>query len=95
MGGIAITGATLLAWYGTAVLKAGASKWVLCGYWGVFLCLLVFSLYIVVLDIRFIRLQYLLSQRDNFEKTIGSEDFRTALRELQQQRKQSTPREEE
>jgi hypothetical protein len=38
-------------------------------------------MYVVLLDIRYIRLVYRLGQRDIFQHTLGSEEFRRALRE--------------
>ena len=63
----------------------------LLGYWGVFLVFLLAAFYVVVLDIRYIRLQYLLAQRDAFHHTIGSEDFRRALYEAERKRNSDSP----
>ena len=70
-----------MAFKGGDVLREGHTVYYLLGYWGIFLALLLGAFYVVILDIRYIRLQYLLAQRDAFHSTIGSESFRRALYE--------------
>ena len=48
-------------------------------YWSVFLLLLAVALFIVILDIRYIRLQYAVAKRELLRKTLGDETFRKAL----------------
>ncbi len=52
-------------------------------YWAVFLALVVTTLYIVMLDIRYIHLQYKIGQRDLFRQTWEDEAFRKALIEAE------------
>lgn len=69
----------MLAWYGVkpAVMQLG---WPLLGaYWGLFLLSLLVTLYMVLLDFRYIRLMYLQGEKALFEETLGSEEFRRAL----------------
>ena len=58
--------------------------------WGGFLRLLFVALYIVLLDVRYIRMQYHLGKREIFRKTLGSEEFRRALREAQRAAQEPT-----
>jgi hypothetical protein len=53
-------------------------------YWSVFLVILVSALYCALLDMRFIRLQYKLAERQIFQETLGDEEFRRALRGAKQ-----------
>ena len=89
MGGVAVACCALMAWYGAGTLRVDASPLFLFAYWGIFLGLLVVVFFTVLLDIRFIRLQYRLGEREIFHSTLGSEDFRRALGQAQQQRKEA------
>ncbi len=90
-GGIILVCAGLMAWNGVEELQTGHSMLYLLGYWTLFVGLLLAAFYIVILDLRYIRLQYLLGQRQIFHSTIGSEDFRRALGEAERRRsKQSS-----
>lgn len=60
---------------------ARAHPLLFAGYWLVFSLLLVGALYCVLLDIRYIRLEYRLARRRLFHETLGSEDFRRTLQE--------------
>ncbi len=53
-------------------------------YWGCFFLALLVTLYMVLLDFRYIRLMYLHGERQLFEETLGSEDFRKALLKREQ-----------
>ena len=75
-----------MAWYGSETVKRDQSILFLLGYWGLFLLLVLVALYVVLLDVRYIRLQYKLGQREIFLKTLGSEEFRRALRRSHQQK---------
>lgn len=48
-------------------------------YWAVFLLLLAAIFFIVILDIRYIRLQYAVEKRELLRQTMGDETFRKAL----------------
>ena len=72
-------GAALMAWYGSEHLFFVDSLAVFLSYWAVFLALSVITLYIVMLDIRYIHLQYTISQRELFRQTWEDESFRKAL----------------
>jgi len=76
-------GAALMAWYGSENRFFLYSLSLFLCYWGVFLVLLITTLYIVMLDIRFIHLQYTIGQRELFRQTLGDESFRKELIEAQ------------
>lgn len=82
-GGVILACGAAMAWYGVDFVRQGYPSWFLLAYFGVFLVLLLAAFYIVILDIRYIRLQYVLRQREIFRSTIGSEEFRRALREAE------------
>lgn len=83
MGGVAIAVCAIMAWYGVAFVRSGATPLFLFCYWGVFLVSLVVAMYMVLLDVRYIRLQYILGKREVFRSTLGEESFRRSLREGQ------------
>ncbi len=83
VGGGAILGAAVMAWYGQYLVQDRPSLAVLVVYWGLFLLLLLLSLYIVLLDIRYIRLQYALERREAFLRTLGSEELRKIMQARQ------------
>ena len=49
-------------------------------YWLVFLLLILFTLYLALIDMQYIRLQYLAQKRDIFRGTLGDRKFRESLR---------------
>ena len=73
--------AALMAWYGLGLVEGGDSYVLFFGYWGLFSFLLFLSLYMALLDYRYIRLQYRLAEREAFKSTLGSHEFRGALQE--------------
>lgn len=79
IGGVAIFAAALMAWNGAEELDAGHTKVYLLVYWGLFLVLLITAVYMAILDLRYIKLQYLIGQRELFQKTVDDDMFREAL----------------
>lgn len=80
-----LVAAGVLAWYGANRPEIWSVSWAsFVVYWGMFFLLLAASLYIVVLDIHFIRLQYVLAKRELYRQTLGEENFRRALIQAQQ-----------
>lgn len=51
-------------------------------YWFFFALLILVALYMALLDIRYIRLQYHLEKREIFGKTLGDKEFRRAILNL-------------
>lgn len=84
IGAAAILVCVIMAWYGGDNLSRNHSPMFLLVYWGIFLLFLLAAFYVVLLDIRYIRLMYVLGERDIFENTLGSEEFQKALREAQE-----------
>jgi hypothetical protein len=48
-------------------------------FWGIFVLLIGASLYLAILDMRYIRLQYLSQKREIFGQTLGDSGFRESL----------------
>jgi hypothetical protein len=71
--------AALMAWFGVDPSFLPASLLYYVAYWGVFLVLIIVSVFIAILDIRYIRLQYALGQRELFRQTLGDAEFRQAI----------------
>ena len=71
----------VMAWYGAKPGMRELTWNVLAVYWGIFLLALLVTLYMVLLDFRYIRLMYLQEEREIFEDTLGDEEFRKALRD--------------
>ncbi len=80
MGAGAILLCAAMAWFGVDIIRSDAGPVFLLVYWSVFLVLLLVALYIVMLDIRYIRLEYALGEREIFRSTFESEEFQQALR---------------
>lgn len=86
-GAVSTAGAALMAWYGAEHLFLIQSLPVFLIYWAIFLALIVATLYIAMLDIRYTHLQYTIGQRDLFRQTWEDESFRKAL--IEAKRKQN------
>jgi len=56
------------------------------GYWILLLLLLLVSVYIALLDLRYIRMRYAMEKREVFRRTLGEESFRKELRNAQETR---------
>jgi hypothetical protein len=63
-------------------LPPGASGQFHFLYWSFFALLILVALYMALLDIRYIRLQFLLEKREIFGKTLGDKEFRRAILNL-------------
>ncbi len=75
-----------MAWSGTRPGVTSLEPVYQIAYWGLFLVSLLVALYMALLDLRYIRMQYTLGEKELFEDTLGSEEFRTALREARTRR---------
>lgn len=74
-----------MAWSGTRPGVTSLEPVYQIAYWGLFLVALLVALYMALLDLRYIRMQYTLGEKELFEDTLGSEEFRTALRQARTQ----------
>lgn len=83
IGAVCIVIAAGLAWFGGDFLRTKPSLAMLALYWGGFLIALLGALYMVWLDLRFLRHAYVSEERDIFKATLGSEAFQRAIREAQ------------
>ena len=70
-----------MAWGGTKPGLTNLPPIAQLGYWGVFLITLLVALYMALIDLRYVRLQYSLGEKELFEETVGSEELRSALRD--------------
>lgn len=57
-------------------------------YWGIFLLCIVVAVYMVVLDLRYIRLEYVLEKRSIMKEAWEDEDFRKAINAAQEKEKE-------
>lgn len=87
---ITIACCALMAWCGTEWQALRTSATLFMAYWGVFIVLFLVSLFIVWLDVRYIRLEYVAGKRTLFRQTLGQEDFRKSLLE-----RRASPEEEQ
>lgn len=94
-GGAAIAACAAMTLFSGFIVKPGTPLPILGLYWCVWLLLLLVALYCVLLDLRYLRAQFLSDERDLFKETLADESFRAAMvqaqREYQQEmmRKQS------
>lgn len=78
-GVVCIVAAGAMAWFGPGLLQGGVRPGTLVLYWGVFLVFLLAAIACVILDLRYIRLEYAIGKRKAFEDTLGDEEFRKVL----------------
>lgn len=57
------------------------SGWVYLAYWALFALLLLATLYISVLDLRFIRLRYVAQRRELFSHTLGTGEIGESVKD--------------
>jgi len=76
-----IGGAALMAWGGVGWQPLRESVLFFFLYWGAFFCLFLAAVYIAILDIRYVRMEYAIAKRELFKDTLGDEKFRQALRQ--------------
>ena len=62
-----------------AELETIASPISLIVFWAVFAFLILLALYLALIDLRYIRFQYLAEKREIFGRTVGDEAFRKSL----------------
>ncbi len=91
VGAVSIGVCALMAWGGVRLESVRESPVLFWIYWGVFFVLFMVTLYIVLVDIRFIRVQQALALREAFRDTLGDKQFRSALRDALSESKQVEP----
>ena len=82
-GAIALAACGGMALYGVNLKATDVASWYFLAYWGLFFVLFLVVLYCVLLDLRYIRAEHAVWQREVFNETLGDEEFRRALREAQ------------
>ena len=86
VGAVTLGGAAIMAWFGVnePFTQGAILRFVV--YWGLFLLLLAATLFIVLLDLRYIRLQYVANERELLRQTLADESFRRELIAAQQRK---------
>lgn len=82
-GGVCLAACAAMAVLGVRIEALRSSPGLFLGYWALFLLLFVFTLYCVLLDLRFIKAEHAIMSREVFRETLGDEEFRSALRAAQ------------
>lgn len=81
--------AGLMAWYGVEPTSLHRPASTLLLYWGAFLLLLFVDFYLVLLDLRYIHLQYVVEKHRLLRETLNDEEFRKTLIDAQQSKRES------
>jgi len=68
-----------MAWHGTGGALDGWGPRPVLIYWGVFFLFLLMALYMALLDLRYIWLQFKLGERALYNETLGEEAFRKEI----------------
>ena len=68
-----------MAWAGVRLEVLRESQFAFLVYWLVFLILFVSAVYIALLDLRYIRVQRVIAERELFRETLADEEFRKVL----------------
>jgi len=84
-------GAGLMTWYGMTAGPYFGSPLLTLIFWSIVIALIAATFFLVMLDVRFIRLRYALERQKLFKETLGSEDFRRALIRNQNKKNDSEP----
>lgn len=80
-----------MAWYGSEHLHTPGYSLTFWGvYWAIALLLLAIAIYMVLIDLRYLRLQFKLAEREVFLETLGSEEFRREIRQAQERHTQGS-----
>jgi hypothetical protein len=90
VGGIAIACSVVLAYGGRHWDFPRQSLTHFMVYWLVFFVFFVTALLLAIWDLRHIRAQYRVDERELFRQTLGEEDFRKRLREAEQRAREHT-----
>ncbi|MFA6239394.1 MAG: hypothetical protein WC655_00610 [Candidatus Hydrogenedentales bacterium] len=85
VGGVSLGACAVMAWFGVQTLALRHSPMLFLAYWGAFFILFMVVLYCVLLDLRYIRIQHAVGEREAFQDILGDEKFRAALRQAQEE----------
>lgn len=87
-GGVAIAVCAAMTLFSGFIVKQGTPLPILAAYWGVWVLLLLVALYCVLLDLRHLKMQFKMEERDLFKETLAEESFRAALLQAQREYQQ-------
>lgn len=78
-GGACLALCVIMAVMSLQLATPDISLWALTAYWGLFLLFLFMALYIAVLDFRYTRMRYKMTEKELFHDTFMTPEFRTAI----------------
>ncbi len=87
-GGAAIAVCAAMTLFSGFIVKPGTPIPILAVYWAVWVLLLLVALYCVLLDLRHLKMQFKVEERDLFKETLAEESFRAALVKAQREYQQ-------
>lgn len=83
-GGVGLAICSAMAVYGAKSEGLRRSPTLFLAYWCIFLVIFLFTIWMAIIDIRYIRMEYALGKKEIFKQTLGEEGFREALRKMEQ-----------
>lgn len=87
-GGACLALCVIMAVMSLNLATPDTSVWALIAYWGVFLLFLFIALYIAVLDFRYTRMRYKMTEKELFHNTFMTPEFKQAIQNaLKEERK--------
>lgn len=87
-GGVAIAVCAAMTLFSGFVVKPGAPLPIIGLYWTISLLFFLVAIYCVLLDLRYIRAQFLTDERDLFNENFADDSFRAALVQAQREYQQ-------
>lgn len=85
IGLVALATCGVMAWLGTRPGFSEYGRNTVLVFWAIFLLSLLVTLYMVLLDFRYIRMEYKIRERALFEETLGNESFRREMLQAQKE----------
>ena len=74
-----------MAWYGSGTGFSDYGLRVAAIYWGLFGLAFLVTLYMVLLDFRYIRMEYKIEERSLFSDTLGNPELREEIRKAREE----------
>lgn len=90
-GGVCIAVSAVMAWYGAESTSLRTNMTAFGVYWLIFAGVFFTAMAMVLLDLRYIRLQYKIGKREIFHETLGDEAFRRVLKQELRDYQSKTP----
>lgn len=91
IGGLALASSAAMMIFSLQIEALRNSQLLFWAYWLVFLVCLIIAVFCAFLDLRYIRMQQAIAERELFRETLGEESFRKALRARQESASKQTP----